>query len=153
MKPLWLYRPVINTPDLYRWCALVGIKKMYPEDQLHMTLATVRQPVEWGDLDLQTDELIVPAGFKAIQIIGWTVKALTFGHPAVKARHEELLARFPKMDHPLLRPHVSLYRGGKMIHEGYEGELVFGPERAEIFDEVKGRGIKHIRVSEACSSV
>ena len=117
-----------------------------PPDQLHVTLATVREPVDWSGLELQTNELVIPAGFKTVQILGWTVKALTFGHPDIKARHEELLALFPNMDHPLLRPHVTLFRGGKLPQYGYQGELVFGPEIASAFNEEKARNIKHVKL-------
>jgi hypothetical protein len=148
MRPLWLYRPLLNWRDVYTWAHGAGIKKMMPPDQLHATLATVRAPCRWDDLALQSDEIVVPAGHKAVQIFGYTIKALTFGHPQIKARHEELLARFPEIDHALLRPHVSLFRGGKMPRVGYDGELHFGPERAEEFNEIKGRDIKHVRVMD-----
>jgi hypothetical protein len=148
VTPLWVYRPLLNWQDIYRWALEGGIKKMMPPDQLHLTLATVREPVDWSDLPLQDNELTIPAGFKSVQILGWTVKALTFGHPDIKTRHEELLARFPQMDHPLLRPHVSLFRGGKLPQHGYLGELVFGPEKATEFSEEKGRNIKHVKLAD-----
>lgn len=148
ISPVWIHRPLINIPNIYRWGVQAGIPKMMPPESLHMTLATVRQPVAWGDLELQNDELVIPAGFKAVQIFAYTIKALTFGDPRIKARHEELLARFPMMDHPLLRPHVSLYKGGRMPKIGYEGELVFGPERAEVFDAGNAMGIKHVRIAD-----
>jgi hypothetical protein len=147
-SPVWIHRPLLNVDDVFAFAAEAGIKKMMPADQLHLTLATVRSSVEWHDLDLLDDVLTVPAGHKTVQILGWSVKALTFGHPEIKRRHEELLALYPSMDHALLRPHVSLYRGGKMPRMGYEGELVFGPERAERFDAGKARDIKHVLVSE-----
>ena len=148
MKPLWLYRPLLNWQDIYTWGIEQGIKKMMPPEQLHLTLATVREPVEWGDLDLKDDILIVPAGYKIVQIFGYTVKALAFGHPKIKERHEGLIERFPEMDHPLLRPHVTLFRGGKMPKAGYEGDLIFGPEIADEFNEELARNVKHIKIAE-----
>jgi hypothetical protein len=121
---------------------------MMPPEQLHLTLATVREPVEWADEDLALDtgELTVPAGLKPVQIFGYMVKALAFSDLRVERRHEILLARFPQMDHPMLRPHVTLFRGGKMPKAAYHGELVFGPEVAEVFNEANARGIKHVRI-------
>lgn len=146
--PLWLSRPLINWIDVYRWGAEAGIKKMMPPDQLHLTLATVRAPVSWDGVELIENEIIIPAGHKSVQIFAWTIKALTFGHPEIKARHESLVARYPQMDHPLLRPHVSLYKGGRMPQNGYEGELVFGPERLEVFDAENYQGIKHVKLAD-----
>lgn len=146
MKPAWLHRPLLNWQDVYRFALEAGVKKMMPPEQLHMTLATVRDPVDWSLVELQTNELVIPEGFKSVQILGWTVKALTFGHPDIKARHEEIKAIYPQMDHPLLRPHVSLFRGGKLPQQGYLGKLIFGPEILEEFSEEKGRNIKHVKI-------
>jgi hypothetical protein len=147
-QSLWLYRPVLNARDLFSFAHSVGIKKMVPPEQLHVTLATVREPCDWTDLELHDDTIVVEAGLKTVQIFGWDIKALTFGHPEIKKRHEELVARFPQMDHPLLRPHVTLYRGGKMPRgDAYEGEIILGPERAKEFDADAGR-VKHVKVSE-----
>lgn len=146
--PLWIHRRLLNWRDVYRWAPDAGIRKMMPPEQLHMTLATVRAEVEWGDLRLRDDELVIPAGPKAVQIFAYTIKALTFGHPAISERHQELLSLFPQMDHPILRPHVSLYKGGRMPRAPYEGELVFGPEIAGIFDASNSQGIKHVKVED-----
>ncbi len=146
--PLWLHRPLLNWRDIYAWGLEQGVRKMMPPEQLHVTLATVRQPVEWADddLELQTDELTVPAGHKPVQIFGYTVKALAFSDLRIERRHEILLARFPQMDHSMLRPHVTLFRGGKMPKRAYHGELVFGPEIVEVFNEANARNIKHVRI-------
>lgn len=146
--PLWIARPLLTVRPVLEWLSGEGIKKVIPPEQLHLTLATVRTPVEWGDLDLRTDELVIPEGFKTAQIFAYTLKALTFGHPDIKSRHDQLLARFPEMDHPLLRPHVTLYKGGRMPRGGYEGPLVFGPERAEVFDATNTMGIKHVKIAD-----
>ncbi len=146
MKPLWIHRPLLNWEDVFRWAIEAGVKKIMPAEELHVTLATVRIPVEWGDLELLTDEITIPAGLKTVQIFGYMSKALTFGHPGIKARHDELVALYPEIDHTLLRPHVTLFRGGKMPHLPYEGELIFGPEAAHEFSEQKARDIKHIKL-------
>ena len=119
-----------------------------PPGELHLTLATVRTPVDWSELELCSEPLVVPAGLKTVQIFGYTVKALSFGHPDIKARHDELVNLFPEIDHKILRPHVSLFRGGRMPRMEYTGELVFGPEIAAEFDEVKGRNIKHVKIDD-----
>ncbi len=147
-QPLWIHRRLLNWQNVYQFGIEAGVKKMMPPEQLHMTLATVREPVEWGDLKLRQDKLIIPTGHKAVQIFAYTIKALTFGHPDIKSRHEELLEMFPMMDHPLLRPHVSLYKGGRMPKIGYEGELVFGPEQADVFDAANTAGIKHVKIAD-----
>lgn len=149
---LWIGRPLLNIRPVMEWAHEVGIRKVIPPEHLHLTLATVRTPVEWSDLDLQAEDLVIPAGLKTAQIFAYTIKALTFGHPAIKARHEQLLAMFPEMDHPILRPHVSLYKGGRMPRAPYEGELVFGPEVAKEFNSDAAMGIKHVKVADLLAS-
>lgn len=144
MTPLWVHRPLVNWQDVFRWAIEAGIKKLMPASELHVTLATVREPVDWNGLELLTNTLTVPAGLKTVQIFGFTKKGLTFGHPEISARHAELVQRFPNIDHPILRPHVTLFQGGKLPHLPYEGELVFGPEVATTFDAEKAKYIKHI---------
>jgi hypothetical protein len=151
MKPLWLYRPLLNIRPVLEFAQRVGVTKVMPPEHLHATLATVRPPCDWDDLALETDEIIIPAGMKKIQIFGFHAKGLTFGHERFSSRHAELARLYPAMDHAsLLRPHVTLYRGGKMPRGdvGYEGELVFGPEIAVEFDEVEARGIKHVKLAD-----
>lgn len=152
LKPLWLHRPLLNWQDVFSWAAEAGVKKIMPPDQLHVTLATVRKPVAWDELELQTGDLIVPAGPKAVQIFGYTAKGLVFEHPDLISRHTELLGRFPQMDHSRLRPHVTLFRGGKMPTLPYSRELVFGPEIASVFDEDNARNIKHVKVRDGSTA-
>lgn len=125
-----------------------GIRKMIPFDQQHFTQATIRQPVAWEDLELDPNELVIPAGPKATQIFAYTIKALVFDHPMIRRRHEHLLHLFPQMDHPTMRPHLSLYKGGRMPRVVFEGELVFGPEIADKFDANNALGIKHVKVGD-----
>lgn len=149
MKTLWLHRPLLNVNDVYQWAGDTGIKKLMPPEQLHLTLATCRQPVDWSELTLRDDTLVIPEGHKVVQIFGYIAKAIAFGHEEIKARHEELRALFPTMDHSdLLRPHLTLMRGGKMPKEPYLGRLVFGPEVAQEFNETAVREIKHQNVKD-----
>jgi hypothetical protein len=146
---LCLTRPLIRQDELLRWLADQGVRKIIPTGQLHLTLATVREEVDWAGLETRDDELVVPAGQKTIQIFAYTIKAITFGHPAIRERHEKLKLLFPTMDHPVLRPHVSLFKGGRMPADPFPGELVFGPERAEPFDLSRAHGIPHVRIEDA----
>ena len=149
-RPLWIHRRVISRQAIREWCMEAGIRKVIPFDQQHFTQATVRTPVEWGDLMLDPNELVIPAGPKPTRIFAYTIKALTFDHPLIQARHAWLRERFPAMDHAkIMRPHVSLYKGGRMPRTEFEGEIVLGPEIAEEFVAGNALGIKHVRTDDA----
>ncbi len=148
MSPFWLHRPLLNTTDIYHWAVEAGVKKMMSPDQLHITLCTVRHPCRWEGLELRDDTIEIDAGHKLVQIFGFTAKGIAFGSSALKERRTELVDIFPRMDHPkLFRPHVTLYRGGKMPHAPYEGKLVFGPEVAGEFRESAIKEIKHHKIN------
>jgi hypothetical protein len=143
-KTLWLHRPLINWQEVFQWAIESGIKKLMPAEQLHLTLATCRTPVDWSQLNLRTDTLTIEPGHKNVQIFGFTAKAIAFGHESIKERHRELADLFPTMDHSaMLRPHVTLMRGGKMPKVPYHGSLVFGPEVAVEFNETAAKNVKH----------
>ncbi len=153
-KTMWLHRPLVNTDDVFRWADSMGLKKLMPANELHLTLATCRTPVDWSLLELKTDTLVIPEGYKVVQIFGFIAKAIAFGHPAIKERHEELAALYPTMDHAaMLRPHVTLMRGGKMPRGGYEGQLVFGPEVVQEFNETAVKEIKHVLVKDVIAEL
>jgi len=146
-KTLWLRRPLLNAREIYEWALETGISKMMPAEELHLTLATCREPVDWSGLVLEEDTLEISEGPKPIQIFGFMSKAIAFSHERVSQRHETLAQQFPTMDHAQrTRPHVTLMRGGKMPRETYNGKLVFGPEIASEFNPVSIREIKHVKV-------
>jgi len=58
------------------------------------------------------------------------------------------------MDHAdVMRPHVSLYKGGRMPKTEFQGEIVLGPEIAEEFVAGNALGIKHVRTDDDLPSL
>ena len=49
--PFWIYRPLLNPDDVYQWLISQKVKKAVPADQLHLTLATVRTPEDWSEIE------------------------------------------------------------------------------------------------------
>jgi len=148
-KTLWLRRPLLNSREIFEWALNIGIAKLMPGDEFHLTLATCREPIDWSYLVLEEDTLEIPEGPKPIQIFGFMAKAIAFNHERVSQRHEVLAQQFPTMDHAQhTRPHVTLMRGGKMPREPYNGKLIFGPEVASEFNPTSIREIKHVKVQD-----
>lgn len=147
-SPLWIRRKLINWQEIYKWLVDAGVKKAIPPEQLHLTLATVRNEVDWTNLELDTSNMIIEPGNKPTQIFAWTIKALTFQDESLERRHKELLDIFPDMDHPNYRSHISLYKGGRMPTMEYTGRLLLGPEEASEFNPDNSMGIKHLKVRD-----
>lgn len=151
MQPLWISRPLENWQDVCRWAQDAGIKKVIPPEQMHLTLATVRDPVDHSLVTPQEDRLTIGPGVKPVQIFAWTIKALRFTDDRLGSRHAELMALYPTIDHPDFRSHLSLYKGGRMPKIPYDGPLIFGPERIAVFDQANSHGIKHAKVADLLS--
>lgn len=146
MKSCWISRQLENWREVCKWAAEAGVKKVIPPEQMHLTLATIRDPVDWSLTEPRQDMLVIERGEKPVQIFAWTIKALTFSHPALERRHAELCEIYPTIDHPDFRPHLSLYKGGRMPKLAYDGPLIFGPERMIEFNPDNSKGIKHVKV-------
>lgn len=144
--PVWLSRPLLDPLPMFRWAEAAGVRKMLAPDHLHCTLATVRDPVDWKDLPLETEVIEIPAGQASLEIFGWTTKAFAFRHPDLDRRHGELARLFPSIDHPTLRAHMSLFKGGRMANLPFPGALRLGAERAVVFNDADAKGIKHVNV-------
>lgn len=147
--PVWIHRRALDVPAIYAWGIEAGVRKMFPPEEMHFTQATVRSAGAWGDLRLDGNELVIPAGPKPVQIFAFTIKAVAFDHPRIRERQAFLLERFPDMDHGTsMRPHLSLYKGGRMPRITFDGEIVLGPEIAMPFDAGNVLGIKHVRIAD-----
>lgn len=149
MLPVWLHRRVLNVEDVLAWLVDAGVPKCMPPDQIHFTQATIRASVDWSGIEPDTEDLLLPPGPKPTQIFASTIKALTFRHDRIAERHASLLERYPMIDHAVIRPHVSLYKGGRMPKGVYEGALHLGPEVLTAFDSDNAMGIKHVRTTDA----
>lgn len=151
--PVWLHRRVLNVADVFAWLVEAGVPKAMPPGQIHFTQATIRTPVDWSGIEPDQEGIILPEGPKPTQIFASTIKALTFRDDRIARRHAALLTRYPMIDHPVMRPHVSLYKGGRMPKGVYDGPLHLGPEILTGFDASNAMGIKHVRTHEALAAL
>lgn len=136
-RPFWLYRPLLNWQDIYRWGIDAGAIFMVKPEELHTTVATVRSRVDWSLLDrLQDDIIEVDVGEKPMARLGSKAHALTFDHEGLRGRWDDVSAKMP-VDHPEhFTGHVTLARGRyfRQPSRPYAGKLIFGPEKIEPFD-------------------
>ncbi len=132
---LFVQRRLLNADEVFHWADAEGLKTIFGPELLHVTLATVRTPVMWPEL--QANELRVNGGGRSMARFG-SANVLVFDCPEIAARHSELAALYPEMDHGgNSQPHVSLSRTGKPFSfediVPYSGQLIFGPEEAQRF--------------------
>lgn len=136
-------RPLLNADAIVEWAASERLA-IRPPDQMHVTVAYSRAPVDWiaaGYPGQQAEVIVAFDDRRRLELLGApAVVALMFDAPELSERHAALLGIGASWDFPTYRPHVTL-----ALHDGlsdpgqvipYAGPLIFGPE---TFYEIKAR--------------
>lgn len=142
-RPLYVYRRLLNAADLLDWARGQGFVSLVTADDLHVTIAYSRRPVNWFALDPYgsiRDELIVtPGGARMVEKMGDKgAVALCFASSDLQWRHKEMVDAGCSWDFASYIPHVTLsYDAGALDLaqvKPWPGRLVFGPEIFEPLD-------------------
>lgn len=143
-RPLYVYRSLLNAGELLDWARSQGFTSTMPADELHVTIAYSKRPVNWfamGQFSSSTGEVIVaPGGPRMVDRLGdGSAVALLFQSPDLQWRHREMRDAGASWDHPSYLPHVTLtYEAGDIDLsrvKPYQGRLLFGPEQFEAIQE------------------
>lgn len=144
-RTLYVQRKLLNAEEFIRWAKGQGFETTTPADELHVTIAFSRQPVDWmrvgeawsGD---KNGELVVkPGGARLVEPLGDKgAVVLLFNSSELSWRHEEIKRAGASFDFEGYQPHVTItYAKPADLDlskvEPFRGELRFGPE---IFSEV-----------------
>lgn len=134
--PLYISRKVLNAEEVLTWAREQGFENLLDADELHVTQAYSRQPLEWFDVDQSWEEKleIGAGGPRSIEMFGSAV-VLRFASRSLQWRFEELQKLGASWDYAEYKPHVTLSYAGSIPPGAvpYQGRLELGPE---IFEEV-----------------
>lgn len=142
-RPLYVSRPLLNGGALRAWARAAGFTHALPAEDMHVTIAFSRAPVDWAAVPPDTRPLAMELGSDGPQRVKRLGKAivLRFEAPALAARWRAFRQAGASWDHPEYQPHVTItYRPPPRLPtppeqmEPFHGPLRFGPER---FREVK----------------
>lgn len=146
-RTLYVQRKLLNAGELIDWAKAQGFETTAPADQLHVTVAYSRQPVDWmkvgqdwhGD---ETGKLTIPAGgARLVEPLGDKgAVVLLFSSSALSWRHEAIKEAGASFDFEQYQPHVTItYAKPDDLDlatvDPYRGKLEFGPEIFEELDE------------------
>ncbi len=144
-RTLYVQRKLLNAAEFIAWAKAQGFSTTTPAEDLHVTVAFSRRPVDWmkvgetwtGDRDGKLTvapggaRLVEPLGDKGAVVLLFNSSELSWRHEAIKRDADA------SWDFPSYQPHVTItYSGGDVDLtkvEPYRGKLVFGPE---LFSEV-----------------
>lgn len=144
-RTLYVQRKLLNAAEFIAWAKSQGFETTTPADDLHVTIAYSRRPVDWmkvGETWSNGDDgklTIAPGGARLVEPLGDKgAVVLLFNSSELSWRHESIKRDADATwDFPSYQPHVTItYAGGNLDLskvEPYRGKLVFGPE---LFSEV-----------------
>jgi HK97 family phage prohead protease len=145
-KSLYVSRGLLNADDFIAWAKEAGFAKTLAADDMHVTVAFSRKPVDWAAAGEHLESIIVPPaseqkdGERSIEKLGDKgAVVLRFESPELADRWQQFRDIGASWDWPGYKPHVTItYAGGDVDLDGiepYQGELRFGPERFAELDE------------------
>lgn len=138
-RTLYVSRKVLNAADLIAWAKGQGFKTTLPADDLHVTIAFSRTPVDWMSIgESWQSELKVAAGGPRLMEQFGEARVLLFKASELQWRHESIKEAGASWDHPEYQPHITISYDPDAPDladvEPYQGEIILGPE---LFAEVK----------------
>jgi phage-related protein (TIGR01555 family) len=143
-RTLYVSRKLLNGAEFLAWAKAQGFETTVPADELHVTIAYSRTPVDWLKMgeDWRNEAngglVVGPGGARLVEPLGDAgAVVLMFTSSALSWRHREMREAGASWDHEDYQPHVTITYQGAGVDlakvEPYRGKLAFGPE---IFAEV-----------------
>lgn len=137
-RSLYIQRKVKNAAAIIAWAKSQGFETTLPADDLHVTIALSRTPVDWMKVgESWAPELKVgPGGPRLMEKFG-EATVLLFTANELRWRHEGVIEAGGSTEHDEYQPHITLsyaFNGDLSKIQPYQGEIVLGPE---LFSEVR----------------
>lgn len=150
-RPLYVSRKVLNGQDIVKWAEGQGFKGIMPAEQMHVTIAFSREPVDWMKVEASWNSdangrLTIPAGGpRVVERLGRAV-VLLFNSWELSYRHGAIREAGASWDFSDYHPHVSIIftpDGEPDLSDGpdlekivpYSGKIELGPEVFEPLNE------------------
>lgn len=138
-RTLYVRRNVLNADEIIAWAKAQGFKTTLPADDMHVTIAFSREPVDWMKMgESWSDKVEIAAGGARIMEQFGQARVLLFASSELSWRHEGMKREGATWDHPEYQPHITISYDPDAPDLGdvepYKGKIILGPE---IFEEVK----------------
>ena len=141
-RTLYVRRDILNAAEIIAWAKGQGFKTTLPADDLHVTIAFSREPLDWMKVgeswsfgDGKGNLTVNPGGPRMMERFG-KASVLLFSSSDLQWRHMAIREAGASWDHPEYQPHVTIsyeLDGDLDAVEPYRGKIELGPE---IFEEV-----------------
>ncbi|MDZ7904611.1 MAG: DUF1073 domain-containing protein [Cypionkella sp.] len=138
-RTLYIHRKVVNAGEIIEWAKSQGFKTTLPDDDLHVTIAFSRSPVDWMKAgQAWQGQIELPEGGPRLMDQFGEARVLLFSAVELEWRHNDIKQIGASWDHAEYQPHITISYGTDAPDLAsvmpYQGKIVLGPE---IFQEVK----------------
>lgn len=177
-KPIYVMRPLLNGDEVIAWAKGQGFKTALAADDLHVTIAYSKTPINWqtmGDdwrcepmpqkdfaggllsagcegFTSDTKRKAISGGGREMRKLGSAI-VLCFDSVSLTQRWCDFRAAGASWDHPGYQPHITITYNGEGIDladiDPYEGDLLFGEEDWSILDGKPDNPVEKARANEA----
>lgn len=139
-RTLYVRRNVLNAVDILDWAKAQGFKQAVPAEELHVTIAFSKEPIDWKTIpDTRAALKLDPESFRVKPLGDAGAVVLMFKSPVLEARWKEICDLGASWDYDGYRPHVTITYEKPEVNllevEPYEGSLLLGPEIMEELNE------------------
>lgn len=137
-QTLYVNRPLLNAGELIYWAKSNGFSTTLVPEDLHVTIAFSKKPVDWNAFTPRWDSILVFGGERSLVRFGDAV-VLRFEDETLTARWKEFCDGGCSWDFDDYRPHVTIsWQAADVDLQSiapFDGELVFGIEEFEPIEE------------------
>lgn len=144
-RTLYVHRKVKNAQEIIAWARSQGFKTTLAPDDLHVTVAFSRQPVDWMKVeDTWASEKdgslhVRPGGARLVEKFDGGAVVLMFTSSELSYRHRCILESGATWDYDDYQPHVTITYDATGVDlskvEPFRGAIELGPEVFEELDE------------------
>lgn len=136
LSTLYVSRKLLNHKELTEWAKSAGFSSVIEGEDLHVTVAFSRNPVDWRDILPSSTGIQIAGGYREMELLNGGAKVLKFQSQLLQDRWKYFIDKGCTWDFPSYKCHVTIsYDDSIDISHilPYNGTLVFGPE---IFKQV-----------------
>lgn len=138
--PLYVYRPILNADSIIQFYKAQGLPTTIPANDMHVTVAYSRQPVDWMKFSPNVDQILVyKSNDRSTQRFGDNGEALvlSFNDADLAGRNQAFSDGGAVWDWTSYRPHITISYNAPadMTLVPYTGPILLGPEEFDLAGE------------------
>lgn len=138
-RTLYVSRKLLNGKAIVAWAKSQGFETTLPADDLHVTIAFSRTPVDWMAVgEAWQSELKLSAGGPRLMEQFGEATVLLFKASELEWRHVAIRNIGASWDHAEYTPHITIsygFKGDISTVQPYQGPIILGPELFAPVDE------------------